>query len=134
MPRGRAGLALVTPDEVRAAFTKHYGIGGYFIPNRDRIAADWQVNERTVRRWMATGLPLHYGNVYVRREEWAEFVRTGKSPRAPIARDLKRTGVDRQLSAPAGRPGTRTGVRDRRNLSATSTSSRTRVGRNRVAR
>lgn len=100
MPRGRAGLLLVPPEEVRAA-TAFHGHDAFDVAMRFGVA------ERTARRWWRTGLPLIYGKVNVSREQWELYVETGACGRGlldepPIAASSgsakpvrRRTGVDR---------------------------------------
>lgn len=55
------------------------------------VAGQFGVNERTVRRWLVTGLPLGYGRNPISRETWDLFATTG------------RTTVDRHMSVPSRR-------------------------------
>lgn len=115
MPRGRASLQMVPPQQVRAAFTKHYGFKGIVRPSPSKVAQAWRVSERSVRRWQKTGLPLYYGDLCIRRDEWAEFEQSGKPP---LAQRIPR-GMP-PLSDPTHDPYPRARTRSRdRNLSAT---------------
>jgi hypothetical protein len=80
MPRGRAGLDLVKPERVREVFKKFYS----WRTGPTYVAGLWNVNERTVRRWLKTGLPLCYGAVWITRDEWREFERTGQVPKSRV--------------------------------------------------
>lgn len=123
MPRGREGLLLIEPARVRKAFKRWYS---WRADGPTHIAAIWLVSERTIRRWQKTGLPTCYGSVWITPQQWEEFERTGKCPRAttpPIAAPAKnekvsvssrstrsrRTAVDRDASKPV-RPIGRTGA------------------------
>lgn len=101
MPRGRAGLLLVPPEKVLAVLRKHSSSAGYMPHSIDpaKFAPRFLVSVRTVRRWVTTGLPLHYGETNVTCEQWERFVATGDpGRREPVPAPGARTGVDRQVS------------------------------------
>jgi hypothetical protein len=104
---------LVAPEKVRAAFSKWYSWRAH---SPSHIADLWFVSERTVRRWQKTGLPLCYGSVWIKPDEWAAFEQTGRVPSQSssglpaweIERAKRR---DRKVSArPGRRAAGRTGV------------------------
>lgn len=90
MPRGRAGLTMISAERVRRA--------------QGMQAAWWcaqffNVNERTWRRWCKTGLPLHYGAANIDAEQWDRFERRNQLDLfKPPVQSTARTPVDRHLS------------------------------------
>jgi hypothetical protein len=88
MPRGRKGLWLIHPLDFKKAMR-------YF--STLYAAEQFGVSQRTVRRWLQTGLPLGYGRNPISEETWLAFASTGRT--ALKRSGKKRTGVDRQLSA-----------------------------------
>lgn len=79
MPRGRAGLTLIPPDQVRAALNGR---------SDQLVAFHFGVAWRTVRRWCMTGLPLEYGTTRISREKWDAFAKMPASKWAARAKQL----------------------------------------------
>lgn len=75
MPRGRAGLQLVKPEKVQEVFKR----SSHHVP-----ALYFNVSERTVRRWVTTGLPLYYRNNPT-PDEWEEYCALPWDKRWPAA-------------------------------------------------
>lgn len=110
MPRGRAGLSLIAPDEVTETIRRHFKSDTY-------VARQFGVCERTVRRWKATGLALYYGKANITREAWEQFKGTGQVPRsASLSAELEPTNKNdshsrriRSKVSTRSTPGARTG-------------------------
>lgn len=89
MPRGRAGLLMIPADEVRVALVRNNHTPW-------DAARALLVCDRTVRRWLKTGLALYYGARCITREEWNAYagVDAGSEP------VRRRTTVDRESRPP----------------------------------
>lgn len=87
MPRGRAGLTLISATRVKKAqgFQSARWCARYF-----------GVTERSWRRWCRKGLPLYYGSTRITQEWWDAFEQRNQLDLFP---STTRTSVDRQLSA-----------------------------------
>lgn len=72
MPRGRAGLLLIPPDQVREAIR---------YMDTERVAVRFGVASRTVRRWLKTGLPLNYGRTGISLDSWNGFAKERRDAR-----------------------------------------------------
>jgi len=92
MPRGRAGLAIIPPEEVIGAIRSR-------CLSDAAVAARFAVTDRTVRRWKRTGLPLYYGARNVTRDQWERFKATGQvSELTPAGRPKPVRPYDRSLA------------------------------------
>lgn len=124
----RSSLTMIRPEDVRAAV-------GY--KSTERVAGEFGVTARTVRRWLARGLPLYFGNPKTKScvslDMWKRFVATGRTAEpvpevdAPIA--ARSSGRKPVRARPR-----RTGSRDRANLSALSARIRAKPVRSRASR
>lgn len=111
MPRGRAGLVIVPPDEVRRAVYPGGGCyGTRYTRGRAvaRAAEHFGVARRTIRRALERGLPLHYGRRCITRDEWEAYevargVRAGSAAdncrSTPVPRAIAKVSARRRLES-----------------------------------
>lgn len=107
MPRGRAGLCMIPPDEVRRVVHFHKPLSRYGAGRNVRTAARrLEVNERTIRRALIRGLPLLYGRNWISREQWETFAAETRPPTSASTRrpsPVRRDRPDKCRSLPVRR-------------------------------